>query len=371
MNNISNIKKWLFLNFVLSKSKLIKLYDYFKSTDNIFEASGEDYKSLKFLKPDDIKKLCEKDFSKAEECEKKCISSSVHVITRDSEFFPDSITKISNFPSVLFCKGKIENLNFKNCVSVVGTRTPDTYGKNITYSISSDLSDMGFCIVSGMADGVDSIAHKAAIDKNEYTVAVVGCGPDIIYPKENMYIYEHILKNGMIISEYPPGTKPDRFRFPERNKIIAALSHCTIVTEANIKSGSLITANLALKYKNELFAVPGNATSRLSEGTNDLLKKGAHMILRGKDVYDFYEKSDILNLDGIIKSEKKLSKNYDNLSDNEKIIIKALEYEELSIDSIIYKTGLSLSVINSLLLIMELKEIIKKTDTDTYMLVID
>jgi len=364
MNNLSHNAKWIFLSLTLTKSKLIKFFDYFKNTDNIFSASREDYEKLSFLKQEDIEKLCKRDFSKALEIEATCIKKNIFPITADSEYYPENLKLISNYPSVIYCKGNISNLNEKKCISVVGSRTPGNYGKNITYSLSSSLTDMGFCIVSGMADGVDSIAHKAALDKGGYTVAVLGCGADIIYPKENFYIYKNISANGMIISEYPPGTKPERFHFPERNKLIAALSVGTVVTEANIKSGSLITAELAIKYKKDLFAVPGNITSKLSQGTNELIKNGAHMIMTADDIYNFYENK--YNL-----TNKKDKLQYDNLSENEKIILKALESEELNIDSLKEKTNISISELSTSLLIMELKEIIKKTDTDTYTLILN
>lgn len=370
MNNLSHSAKWLFLSIAITKSKLIKLYNHFENTDNIFEATREDYEKLSFLKSKDIDALCKRDFTQALQYENICIKNDIHIITRDNELFPKKIMKITNFPSVIFCRGNIQNLNDKNCISVVGSRTPGSYGKDATYSLSSYLAGCGFCVVSGMADGIDSIAHKAAIDSGGFTVAVLGCGPDIIYPKGNMYIYEQILKKGMIISEYLPGTSPQKYYFPERNKIIASLSLGTVVTEANIKSGSLITAEYALKYERDVFALPGNINSKLSGGTNELIKKGAHMVVRCEDIYNFYKSYLEKNDFSYITAPPKKQISYNGLTDNEKLIVKNLETEEMNMDMLLYKTGLSMSLLSTSLLMLELKEIIKKTDTDTYSLVI-
>ncbi|MBR2404969.1 MAG: DNA-processing protein DprA [Clostridia bacterium] len=359
MKDASACTKWLWLSFscALTKSKMLKLYDCFENIDNIFAAVREDYEKLSFLKADDIEKLCQKDLTQVLHYEKKLAARGISVLTRDMELFPDGVKELKNFPSVLYCKGKIKKLCKDECISIVGSRTPGSYGKNITYEISRSVSQAGLIVVSGMADGVDSIAHRAALDAGGYTVAVLGCGVDVIYPQGNFELYERICQNGLIISEYMPGKKPERFSFPERNKIIASLSRSTVVTEANSKSGSLITAADAIGLGRDLFAVPGNITSSLSGGTNELIKKGAIPITGANDVCEYYNIS-------VSKQNTDAAPVTDD--PKERMVLDSLSERPLSIDEICYKTALSLSELNSILLIMEVKDLIKKTGADLY-----
>lgn len=358
MNDINKCIKWLWLSHTcdISKGRIIKLYDIFQSIDNIFDAQREDYEKFSFLKEEDTAKLCVKDLTQAEKLANLMNKKDITLITRDMDIFPDDIKDISNFPSVLYCKGNPKLLTKEDCISVVGSRTPGSYGKNITYEISRNLSRSGFTVISGMADGIDSIAHRAALDAGGYTVAVVGCGVDVIYPRGNYELAERICQNGMMISEYPPGTMPEKYHFPERNKIIAALSCATVVTEANIKSGSLITAGDAKKYNRDVFAVPGNITSKLSGGTNTLIKKGAIPVTEAEDICDFYGRDTFENHIPAPTCENPA----------ETSILDALSERPLSIDEISYVTGLSLSELSCTLLFMEVKELIKKTGADLY-----
>jgi len=360
MKDTSACTKWLWLSFscALTKSKMLKLYECFENIDNIFAAQREDYEKLSFLKADDIDRLCQKDLSPALDYEKKLAMKGISVLTRDMELFPEGVRDLKNFPSVLYCKGKVRKLCKDECISIVGSRTPGNYGKNITYEISRAVSRAGLAVVSGMADGIDSIAHRACLDAGGYTVAVLGCGVDVVYPKGNFELYGRICQNGMIISEYLPGREPERFSFPERNKIIASLSRATVVTEANSKSGSLITAADAKSLNRNVFAVPGNITSKLSGGTNELIKSGAIAITGANDVCEYYH---------ISATDEITSTSSPQTNDpKECLVLKALSEKALSIDEICYKTALSLSELNSILLIMEVKDLIKKTGADLY-----
>lgn len=360
MKDTSACTKWLWLSYfcALTKSKMLKLHECFGNIDNIFAAQREDYEKLSFLKADDIERLCQKDPAPALDYEKKLAAKGITVLTRDMDLFPEGVSELRNFPSVLYCKGKVRKLCKDECISIVGSRTPGSYGKDITYEISRSVSRAGLAVVSGMADGIDSIAHRACLDAGGYTVAVLGCGVDVIYPKGNFELYERICQNGMIISEYLPGSMPERFSFPERNKIIASLSRATIVTEANSKSGSLITAADARALGRDLFAVPGNITSKLSGGTNELIKSGAIAITGANDVCEYYH----------ISAPQESTNENSPLTDDpqECLVLEALSEKALSIDEICCKTALSLSQLNSILLIMEVKDLIKKTGADLY-----
>lgn len=359
MSNIENKQKWLWLtqSCHITKAKAIKLYDAFLSIDNIYDAKREDYQKLGFLKEEDIASLMQKDLADANERFLAAEKKGVFLLTRDDPLFPCSLFDISSHPSVLYCKGNIKKLKKDECISIVGSRTPQGYGKSVTSSLASSLGTEGFTIVSGMADGVDSIAHRAALECGAYTVAVLGCGPDVIYPRANFELYEKIVKNGMIITEYAPGVTPERFYFPERNKIVAALSCATVVTEAGLKSGSLITAEYAKKYSRHVFAVPGNVTSSLCSGSNELIKEGAHMATGAEDLLK------ILGKDAPMQKEKSASP---SLSPKEKLIYDAISDAPKSIDEISAKTSLKVTELFDILLEMELGGMIQRSGADKY-----
>lgn len=363
MSNFNKKKLWLWLSLSchISKSKMIKLYEHFGSIEDIFNAEREDYQRLSFLKEEDVFLLCQKNVSYAEEQLYLLDKKGISLLCRDDALFPKDLFDISNYPSIIYAKGKIRALKKEECISIVGSRSPQSYGKNITTELSSSLARNSLTIVSGMADGIDSLSHRGALSVNGFTVAVLGCGVDVIYPRANFELYEKIAENGMIISEYMPGTKPERFYFPERNKIVASLSLATLVTEANLKSGSLITANFAKKYNRHIFAVPGNITSSLSGGTNELIRDGASVVTSVDDILSFYK----INKKEEIKTETK-----ENLEPKEALIFEALSKREMNIDEISYETSLPISELNSFLLFMELKNIIKKSGTDKYCVVL-
>lgn len=379
MTEKDNKIKWLWLTVKagITKAKIKKLLEVFNNVDNIFEGKREDYEKLDFLEENHINSLCNKNTLYCEKLLSAMEKGKMDIITYDMEEYPRSLTDLSSYPYVLYWKGNLINLNNFNCISVVGSRTPCQYGKDTTQKICHNLSNKGFIIVSGMADGIDSVAHTAAVESGMPTVAVLGTGANIAYPRSNKKLYDKILEKGMIISEYVPNTLPEPFRFPERNKIIASLSMGTVVTEAAIKSGSLITSSIAKKLDREIFALPGNITSKLSDGTNKLITEGAHIILKHSDIYDYYEEK--------IGKEKLFEKMYsvpkeeineilstsqpDFSTDNdEKIIIDALKEENLTIDGLSYKTGFSITDLSTKLLFMELNGTVTKQAGDFYSL---
>ncbi len=194
------------------------------------------------------------------------------------------LQSISDPPSELYCAGETPKPSQKS-VAIVGSRTPTNYGSAITYRLAYELAQAGISIISGLAYGIDTIAHSAALDAGGQTIAVLGSGFDQIYPRSNRRLAEKIIEqNGTILSEYPPNTAPLKHHFPKRNRLIAGLSDIVIVTEANAKSGSLITASLALDYSRAVMAVPGNINSPRSAGPNFLIKMGAGVVTDAIDV---------------------------------------------------------------------------------------
>ena len=205
----------------------------------------------------------------------------------NSKYYPVKLKNISSPPKELFCLGNLELLNCKS-IAVIGSRNYSGYGERAAKEFSYNLAKEDVCIVSGMARGIDSFAHEAALDAKGKTVAVLGSGLDIIYPRENKILYENIIKNnGLIISEYPLGTKPSRQNFPARNRIISGLSDGVLVIEARKNSGTSITVDFALDQGKDVFVIPGNIYSKTSDGTNFLIKEGAIPVTSYKDIINY------------------------------------------------------------------------------------
>jgi DNA processing protein len=210
--------------------------------------------------------------------------NNITVITDRDESYPENLFNIYDRPPLLYIKGNLQKEDIN--IAIVGSRLASTYGKFITERISRELAMKGITIVSGMARGIDSAAHRGAIAAQGRTVAVLGCGLDIIYPPENKNLFSDIVQNGAVISEYPPQTQPLSAHFPARNRIISGISYGVVVVEAGEKSGSLITARLALEQGREVFAVPGSIDSVGSRGTNKLIKQGAKLIENIDDILE-------------------------------------------------------------------------------------
>jgi len=261
----------------------------------------------------------------------------IHFISKFSDSYPPLLQDIPNPPFGLFILGNMPDFD-KLWISIIGTRRPTSYGRTAAHKISKELAEKGVIIVSGMADGLDAVANKGALDMGQPTAAVLGSGVDICYPAVNEKIYEAIKEKGCLISEFPPGTNTDRWHFPLRNRIISGLSLALIVIESGIKSGTMITVNHALEQGREVLAVPGNITSARSEGTNKLIKEGAHVATCAMDVLDAL---------GIVESENLYNINeeiYNNenipLAPNEKTVYALLGDEPIDLDDIVQKSEL-------------------------------
>ncbi|MBI4240043.1 DNA-protecting protein DprA [Candidatus Uhrbacteria bacterium] len=272
--------------------------------------------------------------------------------------YPSLLKQIHKHPEILYYRGEAPS-SFSNCISVVGTRTATSYGRLATERLSGEIARAGCTIVSGLAYGVDSWAHARALEVRGRTIAVLGTGIDdaSLYPAEKRGLARSILDHGgCILSEHPPGTKGLKYHFVQRNRIIAGLSHATVVVEAPAKSGALITAHFALHENREVFAVPGPITSLASEGTNMLLKKGAHCLTSVKDIQEVLEylcltleQKEVLNEVG-----------------TEQHILCILAEKPLHIDEIAHATSLDIQSTVSTLLILEMKGLVKNIGSMQY-----
>ncbi|HHX36973.1 MAG TPA: DNA-protecting protein DprA, partial [Clostridiaceae bacterium] len=217
-------------------------------------------------------------------------ASKVHIITPLDDIYPATFKHLYSPPLFLCSVGKNrELLRYPNIVTVIGSRRPSPYGHNITRRFVADWSALNIVIGSGMAKGIDGIAHQAALDSSGKTIAILGSGPDIIYPPDNRHIYDNIVENGIIISEYLPGTPPRKQHFPARNRLLSCLGRCLIVIEATRRSGTMITTNFALEQSIPVLAVPGNIDAPASQGTNRLIRDGCDVLLESTDLLPYLD----------------------------------------------------------------------------------
>jgi len=288
------------------------------------------------------------------------MASEIKKISINDKNYPLLLKKIKDAPRIIFYRGKI--LPKENCLAVVGTRLCSAYGKNAAFEIASALSQAGLTIVSGLAPGIDTASHKATIEQKGRTIAVLGTGLDeeSIYPRDNIKLAEKIIEaGGCLLSEYPPGTRGNKFTFPQRNRIISGLALGTLVIEAKQKSGALITADYAKKQKRPVFALPGPIHSPNSRGCHYLIKKGAKLIENAQDILKE------LNLNLKIPEENDQTK---GKSREEYLILEKLKTGPLDIDEIIKKTGLPASVVAANLSALEVEGRIRNLEGNTFAL---
>jgi len=331
----------------LGSKTVKKLLDVYEDPELIFHTSVKELSGIIGLKRAEYL-LREKEtlIEKSRWILEKAVKKDIKVVPLKDRRYPRLLKEIPDPPTVLYVKGNLSSVD--RSISVVGSRRFSLYGKSITYRFVKELSGENINIVSGLALGIDTIAHKSALDRGGFTTAVLGCGVDVVYPYENRELYDRILERGCLISEYPPETKPSKYTFPQRNRIIAGLSYGTIVTEAPEKSGALITAKLANEYGRVVFAVPTNINNPYGKGCNILIKEGAVPLLSTDDI-----KQEIPFLFEQEKEQKDIQ-----LSDIEREILEILT-EPRHIDVIIQKTGYSFKEISLILFDMEMKGLIE------------
>ena len=282
---------WLSLAVTPATDSFAKLISRFSDPRSIYEAEDEDIAACIGSRSRDYNSLVDKSLDKAEEVLEFCTRRSVGILVYSDENFPSSLRQIPTPPVLLYYRGKLPDFNSQFFASVVGTRRLSDYGRRNAFRISHDLSLSGAIIVSGMAIGIDGVAHAGAIAAGGRTVAVIGSGIDVCYPKQHLKLAREIVKCGCVITEYAPGTKPERVNFPARNRIISGLSELTLVVEGKEKSGALLTARHAKEQGRALYALPGNVGNPTSELTNLLLKNGARVCTSADDIIRDFESS--------------------------------------------------------------------------------
>ena len=289
---------------------------------------------------------------------------NIRMILQDSGLYPKRLKKIKGSPYCLYVKGKLPSemespLEKIQRAAIVGARNYTPYGAAMTRRFSEALAKQGMVIVSGMAKGIDGIAQRAVLEQGGTSVAVLGCGTDICYPKEHFGLYMDLQEKGGIVSEFPPGTPPYASNFPTRNRIISGLADLVLVMEAQKRSGSLITAEFALEQGKDVYALPGPVTSSTSEGCNQLIRDGAGMLTTPEEL--FLD----LKLDNIKTTEKNQEKKI-MLERKENIVYSCLGFYPKGMESLLEETGFSVQVLMQILLTLELKGYIQEISKNHY-----
>lgn len=285
---------------------------------------------------------------------------SFNIVTIYDIDYPDKLKTIDDRPNVLYYKGDIKLLD-RLSIGIVGTRKPTSYGFAVCEKFTSDLINEDVVIVSGLATGIDTIAHRKSLSLNGKTIAVLGCGINVIYPRKNEKLYIEIENKGLLLTEFPPDTEPLSYNFPQRNRIISALSKGVIVIEAKDRSGSIITARIAAEQGREVFAVPGNINSIYSIGSNKLIRDGAIPLLEFRDIMDSIPEIQVSK--SIIVKNKR-----DELSDLEQNIVTTIERGPISSDEISRILNINVKDLNGILTVLELKGVIKEINNSSFIL---
>ncbi|MFZ1082306.1 MAG: DNA-processing protein DprA [Candidatus Kryptoniota bacterium] len=354
-----DVRSLLSLSMVpgIGPARLRALVNHFGDPESVLAANERELASTDGIDRNLAKKIrMERNFEKEVQVQLSRLNKSeAKLVTFWDKEFPEHLKKIYDPPVMLFVRGELSNSG-KYSVAVVGTRNPTTYGKHIAEKFAAELSEQGIMVVSGLARGIDTIAHATTVRSGGRTIAVLGSGVDVIYPSENRRLAEQILMSGAIVSEYYMGAKPDAVNFPRRNRIISGISLGTIIIETDENGGAMITASTALDQNREVFAVPGNVFEKKSRGTNRLIKEGRAKLV--EDISDVVEELRY-KLKPILKDKQKVQSKV-QLSIFEQKIFDVLTDEPIHIDALAEKCAMTTSDLLVQLLGLELKGVVKQ-----------
>lgn len=294
----------------------------------------------------------------SEVCYEEMLQQSISFVTILDDEYPEGLRQLYDYPPAIYVKGCLPNPD-RPSIAIVGARSCSEYGRQIAEFFARVLSKEGIQVISGLAIGIDGAAHRGAIQAGKSTFAVLGCGVNICYPSGNYRLYEAMMKQGGILSEFAPDERPKPYYFPMRNRIISALSNSVLVVEAKERSGSLITAELGLEQGKEIFAIPGRITDSLSRGCNQLIQQGAGMAISPEDILEYYN----------LKKERKLilsETNSDQLAKKEKLVYNCLDFKPKHLDEIADACKFNISECLEILLTLEIGGYIIQTASHYY-----
>ncbi|MDF1815914.1 MAG: DNA-processing protein DprA [Verrucomicrobiales bacterium] len=357
---MDRIDAYLILNLLpdIGPVRVRKLVEHFGSPEAIFAAGRKDLIRVKGIGQEMVERFVDwENLIDLEEEKRRMADHGVSLLTLDSENYPAALREIHDPPFLLYMRGHVEPRDAR-AIGIVGSRRTTHYGISNGKKLSFQLAAAGFTIISGLARGIDTIAHEAALAANGRTIAVLGSGVGNIYPPENQQLADKIAENGAVLSEFPVLYVPDKKSFPLRNRIVAGMSQGLLVVEAPGRSGSLITANQALEQGRTVFAVPGPIDRPTSLGCNRLIQSGAKLVCDAKDVIEEFSYGLAPELD--FGGGEDTPQEWQDLPEAEQIIMRVLGVDELPVDHLLEQSGLALPEVNGALLRLEMKGLIKQ-----------
>ncbi|MFA5840331.1 MAG: DNA-processing protein DprA [Candidatus Margulisiibacteriota bacterium] len=368
MTNLDNLSKWLILNRIPDLGVVggFRLWKHFESIEAIFNANQEVLETVEGIHPRIAQSIVENRGLINVDKELKQIGA-IEALTFDFLNYPKSLLNIYDPPSILYCKDGLVEQDQK-AIAIVGTRRASHYGLEIAKKLAAELSALGFTIISGMALGIDTAAHEGALQAGGRTIAVLGTGVDVIYPPSNKNLYHSIVEKGAVVSELLPGTAAEQWTFPRRNRIISGLSLGVIVVEGHYDSGAMITAKCALDQGREVFAIPGQIGIDQSKGPHWLIKQGAKLVETIDDILEELNfQIPIHNFQTIPNNQTLISKpDYLNLSVDEQKIVATLSLDPKYIDNIAHESGMPISQVSSLLMMLEMNKAVRQLSGKYY-----
>jgi len=356
-----DIRYWVGFNKVpgIGAARLRALLDYFGDLSIAWNAPSHDLQQAGLDRRSLANLLHARGVLDLDAEVEKLERAGIQVLTWADEGYPLNLRQAYNAPPLLMVRGQIEKRD-EWAVAVVGTRRASVYGKETCRMICTGLAQAGVTIVSGLARGIDTVAHRAALEVGGRTIAVLGCGADVVYPPQNARLAEEIVERGALVSEYALGTQPDAKNFPPRNRIISGLTLGTVVVEGDMGSGALITAGFAAEQGREVFAVPGNIFARASRGTNHLIQQGAKMVCQVADILEE------LNLTMV--SEQAQVRAVIPENDTEAILLQHLSADPVHVDALKRAADLPIAQVTSTLALLELKGVVRQVGGMSYVL---
>ncbi|MGI9860409.1 DNA-processing protein DprA [Moorella naiadis] len=337
----------------LGARRFLQLIKFFGSARTVWEAPERELLALEGLSRVAVSLVSWRRQVEPDRLMASLTTAGIKVLTLAEEDYPLELKRIYDPPPVLYWRGsRLSGEGLK--IAIVGTRRATAYGLKVAGELAADLAAAGAGVVSGLARGIDAAAHRGAIKGGGLTWGILGCGVDVIYPREHRELYHQVMEHGAVISEFPPGTPPDAGHFPARNRIISGLAAGTVVVEAAARSGALITADLALEQNRDVFAVPGPITSRYSQGTHDLIKQGAKLVTGVADILEEYEPQSLLTLP---PGEERAAI---ALNATEEKVLHGLQVTPTHLDALMATTGLPPGELNTALLQLELRQLIRR-----------
>lgn len=363
---------WLTHRMGFGNQKMKQLMNAYGSAKAIYDLKALQIDKIHFLNDAQKRMLGNKNLEYANQVIAECQEKNISVFCYGEEGYPDCLSVIYSPPMVLYERGKHLDFDKVPCFAIVGTRDMTEYGRRTAFDFAKALSMSGIIVVSGMADGCDSQAHLGAIKSGKPTVAVLGTGVDVVYPKSNRELYEYIVEYGTVLSEYPPGTQATRYSFPQRNRIISGISVGTLVVEGDLDSGSLITADHANNQGKDVFVIPNNIYAENSRGTNQLLKEFALVATCPSDIVERYVDHFPQYLYQEAKKHtvphEKYLKSLQELTQDEKLLLEQMSDKPRYIDELVRKTGFPAGKVNGLLTLLMIKDIVYMVPGNSYAL---